>query len=415
MSENQPYIGAPVTLISSLDVRYEGTLFTIDPNESTVALKNVRCLGTEGRQQGQKAIPPSDAVYEFIIFRGENIKNINIIAEEKFNKRENELSDPSILKIGPKGSAESKRDQRRNRGDGGNMPPFYDRQYRRDPAKYRPRRQDPRQGGYGMRGGYRRDQRRPYPPRGYDQYDRRGNDRRYDNRRVRNNRRNQNRDRRGPDNQRSQVPRANPGDAKFLTGRDAKEEKISMSEDFDFEKATFDKTNVLEVKEKPATDEPAATAEQKDEEATTTTEEKAEAGTTPETGDKTEETGEKASEPAEKGSEVASYWKGVIRKNMPSDATDSDGNPKTTDDTEEQKEESPEPAEPAPKPFEYTYDPSNFFDDLDLADRSTMDFKARRKIDAQTFGEEASNYKVRRRRRRGGSNRRRRPRYNNRY
>jgi len=385
MSENQPYIGAPVTLISSLDVRYEGTLFTIDPNESTVALKNVRCLGTEGRQQGQKAIPPSDAVYEFIIFRGENIKNINIIAEEKFNKRENELSDPSILKIGPKGNAESKRDQRRSRGgDGGNMPPpFYDRQYRRDPTKFRPRRQDPRQGGYGMRGGYRRDQRRPYPPRGYDQYDRRGNDRRYDNRR---NRRNQNRDRRGPDNQRPQVPRANPGDAKFLTGRDAKEDKISLSEDFDFEKATFDKKNVLVEKEKKVDSEPAATAE-KPEEASTTTEEQAK-GTTPETTeDQPEEAGDKASETE----------------------------PKSTEDQEEQKEESPEPAEPASKPFEYTYNPDNFFDDLDLADRSTMDFKARRKIDAQTFGEEASNYKVRRRRRRGGSNRRRRPRYNNRY
>jgi len=385
MTDNQPYIGAPVTLISSLDVRYEGTLFTIDPNESTVALKNVRCLGTEGRQQGQKAIPPSDAVYEFIIFRGENIKNINI-AEEKFNNK-NELSDPSILKLGPKGSSvEPKRDQRRStRGDGGNMPPYFERQYRRgDPAKYRPRRQDPRQGGYG--GGYRRDQRRNYPPRGYDQYERRGNDRRYDNRRLRN-RRNQNqRDRRGPDNQRSQAPRANPGDAKFLTGRDAKEDKISMSEEFDFEKATFDKKNVLE--EKKVDGETNAT-EQKEE---------AEAGASEKTEEQEKGTTPEVTETAETGD------------NKPSETE-----PKSTEDQEEQKEESPEPADPAPKPFEYTYKPENFFDDLDLADRSTMDFKARRKIDAQTFGEEASNYKVRRRRRRGGSNRRRRPRYNNRY
>merc|ERR1719222_241792 len=63
--------------------------------------------------------------------------------------------------------------------------------------------------------------------------------------------------------------------------------------------------------------------------------------------------------------------------------------------TKRKKEESPEPAEPAPKPFEYKYDPEkSFFDDLDLVDRSNMDFKARRKIDAQTFGEEASTYKV---------------------
>ena len=73
--EPQPYLGAPVTLISSLDVRYEGILFTIDPNESTVALQNVKCLGTEDRASGDKVIPKSDTVYEFIIFRGENIKS----------------------------------------------------------------------------------------------------------------------------------------------------------------------------------------------------------------------------------------------------------------------------------------------------------------------------------------------------
>jgi len=359
MSENQPYIGAPVTLISSLDVRYEGTLFTIDPNESTVALQNVRCLGTENRQTGSKSIPPSETVYEFIIFRGENIKSINI-AEEKFSKQ-NELNDPSILKLGPKGTTEPKR-----KGNNG----YHDRQYqnRRDPAKYRQHRQD-----YdGHRGGYRRDNRRQYQTRGYNngynnQYDRRNNDRRgrY------NNRRNQNNRGRRQDTQRQQGPRHNPGDAKFLTGRDENQEKITITEEFDFEKATFDKTNVLADDKKA--DAPAAD-ENKKEEASA---DKAEEASKEETSEKTEET---------------------------ADAAD-----KNQQD-EDKKEESPEPAEPAPKPFEYKYNPEkSFFDDLDLVDRSNMDFKARRKIDAQTFGEEASTYKVRRRRRRGGSNRRRRP------
>lgn len=86
-----------------------------------------------------------------------------------------------------------------------------------------------------------------------------------------------------------------------------------------------------------------------------------------------------------------------------------DDNDNNTDD---KKEPSPEPPRNV-NLFEYKYNPANsFFDDLDLLDRSNMDFKQRRKIDAQTFGQEAENYKVRRRRRRGGNGRRRRRQYN---
>jgi protein LSM14 len=35
-----PYIGARISLISNSDIRYEGTLYTIDPKEATVALQN---------------------------------------------------------------------------------------------------------------------------------------------------------------------------------------------------------------------------------------------------------------------------------------------------------------------------------------------------------------------------------------
>merc|ERR1719431_2176032 len=91
--------------------------------------------------------------------------------------------------------------------------------------------------------------------RGYNnQNDRRNNDRRgrY------NNRRNQNNRGRRQDTQRQQGPRHNPGDAKFLMGRDENQEQITITEEFDFEKATFDKTNVLADDKKadaPAADE----------------------------------------------------------------------------------------------------------------------------------------------------------------
>uniref|UniRef100_UPI0037E80B45 protein LSM14 homolog B n=1 Tax=Semicossyphus pulcher TaxID=241346 RepID=UPI0037E80B45 len=75
MSSAKPYIGCKIGLISKAQNRYEGILYTIDKVNSTVVLAKVRCLGTEGRPT-DRPTPPKDDVYEYITFRGSDIKDI---------------------------------------------------------------------------------------------------------------------------------------------------------------------------------------------------------------------------------------------------------------------------------------------------------------------------------------------------
>jgi len=89
------YIGSQISLISTSDVRYEGILHSIDPTESTIALKNVRHMGTEDRRT-DNVIEASSTVYEYIIFGGENIKNLKLVDQETENEI---MNDPAILEV----------------------------------------------------------------------------------------------------------------------------------------------------------------------------------------------------------------------------------------------------------------------------------------------------------------------------
>lgn len=77
-----PYIGSKISLISRLDIRYEGTLHSVDPVESTISLSQVRSFGTEDRP-APVSVPARQDIYEFIIFKASDIKDLIVCETQK--------------------------------------------------------------------------------------------------------------------------------------------------------------------------------------------------------------------------------------------------------------------------------------------------------------------------------------------
>ncbi|KAJ3694351.1 hypothetical protein LUZ60_009831 [Juncus effusus] len=79
MAAPEQFIGNQVSLISKIDIRYEGTLAEVDLVTSKLKLVNVRSFGTEGRKTDGPQIPPMDNIYESVIFNGNDIKALNFV------------------------------------------------------------------------------------------------------------------------------------------------------------------------------------------------------------------------------------------------------------------------------------------------------------------------------------------------
>jgi len=94
MKPNQKLLssaGRRISLISKSEIRYEGFLHTINEEENTVALKNVRMFGTEGRKgDPSQEISAGDQLYDFIKFRGAELKDLTVYED-------NQIHDPAFV------------------------------------------------------------------------------------------------------------------------------------------------------------------------------------------------------------------------------------------------------------------------------------------------------------------------------
>lgn len=78
---------------------YVGTLVEINSEASTVSLDNVRSFGTEGRKGGKDEYPPSDVIYEQIVFRGSDVKDLRIEEQIKEKAPPAMPQDPAIIGV----------------------------------------------------------------------------------------------------------------------------------------------------------------------------------------------------------------------------------------------------------------------------------------------------------------------------
>ncbi|KAK6040979.1 hypothetical protein COOONC_21515 [Cooperia oncophora] len=109
MSNQTPYIGSKISLISKLDIRYEGILYTVDTNDSTIALAKVRSFGTEDR--------PTPNPVEARDDRTNDIKDLIVCETPKVATLAGGLPyDPAIISVSARTGSASANEQQASAG-----------------------------------------------------------------------------------------------------------------------------------------------------------------------------------------------------------------------------------------------------------------------------------------------------------
>ena len=89
-------LGSKISIIFKAQIHCEGILYTIDWDNATVVLTKVRSFGTEDRPTDRPA-PPREEIYEYIIFRGSDIKDITVCEPPK--AQHTLPQDPAIVQV----------------------------------------------------------------------------------------------------------------------------------------------------------------------------------------------------------------------------------------------------------------------------------------------------------------------------
>ena len=106
-------VGSRISLISKKNIRYEGTLYSINEADATVALQNVKSYGTEGREKAEEGctfVPPQDAVHPYLLFRGCDIKDLHVHEKTVDKKEEPKKTEPTQEADTSKPKQEAKKD-----------------------------------------------------------------------------------------------------------------------------------------------------------------------------------------------------------------------------------------------------------------------------------------------------------------